>query len=393
MHIVFVVYHSLACNSGGHVLNLALALSSRGVDCSIFVPFAPDAVPLPSDTRSVACRSFDQLEAWLNASSPHSSETLVVAWTPRENVRNFTGALLGRLPCRYVVHLEDNETLITSTHLGIQPEALLRLNETQLAPIISPDASLSHPIHAARFLRQSCGVTALMDTLLSSLPIGHRTHVFWPGADEAFFHVGPVDYTRRRDLGIADDELVLAYTGNVHPMNQAEVRSLYLAVCILNRRGIPARLLRTGEDHVPVFIDPAPQLGRSIVHLGRLPAARDVADTLALANFLVQPGRSDTFNDYRFPSKLPEFFATGRPVLLPASNLGRFVRDTEHALVLTRGDGLEIAQHLARLKALPDESRKLGTSSRAFALTHFRWPDIAEKISLFYQSLLPQAPA
>lgn len=390
MHIVFVAYHSLACNSGGHILNLALALGSRGVACSIFVPFAPDAVPIPADAKGVSCRAFDQLEAWLNTSPPSPDETLVVAWTPRENVRNFTISLTRRLPCRYVVHLEDNETLITATHLGLEPEALLRLTEAQLAPIIPPEASLSHPIHAARFVERSCGVTALMDTLLASLPEGHRTQVFWPGADDAFFRVGPVDHARRRSLGIADEELVLAYTGNVHPMNRAEVRSLYVAVCILNRRGVQTRLLRTGDDHVPVFADPAPTLGRSLVHLGRLPSAREVADTLALANFLVQPGRSDAFNDRRFPSKLPEFFATGRPVLLPASNLGRFVRDGKDALVLSRGDGLEIADQLARLTARPSESRRLGTAARAFATTHFRWPAIADKILLFYQRLLPQ---
>lgn len=390
MHIVFVNYYSLACNSGGHLLNLASALSKHGVTSSIFVPFAPEAVPLPNDDSQMACHSFDHLDKWFASYSPGLEQTLIVAWTPRENVRNFVSRLRSRLPCRYVVHLEDNEILITAMHLGLEPDELRRLTESQLAAIIAPDARLSHPIYSAQFLAQSHGVTALMDTLGGALPPAHPVHVFWPGADAAFFNVGPIDYPRRRALGIADEELVLAYTGNVHPMNQKEVRSLYLAISILQRRGIPARLIRTGEDHVPIFSHDIPEVNRHIVHLGRLPAVTDVANVLALANFLVQPGCSDLFNDYRFPSKLPEFFASGRPVLLPGANLGRFVRDGKDAQVLKRGDGLEISENLARLAAQPAISLELGAAARAFAHIHFRWSAIANGILTFYKSMLSQ---
>ena len=51
------------------------------------------------------------------------------------------------------------------------------------------------------------------------------------------------------------------------------------------------------------------------------------ADQDALADVLVQPGRAGPFNDYRLPSKLPEFLSAGRPVVLPATNLARQLRD------------------------------------------------------------------
>ena len=69
-----------------------------------------------------------------------------------------------------------------------------------------------------------------------------------------------------------------------------------------------------------------------------------VASYLALADVLVQPGRLDDFNGYRFPSKLPEFFAMGRPVILPATNIGLRIEDGKDALLAYRGDAIELAE-------------------------------------------------
>ena len=66
---------------------------------------------------------------------------------------------------------------------------------------------------------------------------------------------------------------------------------------------------------------------------------REIPGYLALADAYVQPGAPDDFNRYRLPSKLPEFLAMGRPVILPACNLGNELTDGENALLLREGDG------------------------------------------------------
>ena len=84
-------------------------------------------------------------------------------------------------------------------------------------------------------------------------------------------------------------------------------------------------------------------LRSAVRDVGFIPRQR-LWKVLAVADAFVQPGRSDAFNDYRFPSKLPDFLACGRPVILPATNIGRYLRDDVDALLLERGDADEIVE-------------------------------------------------
>ena len=77
-------------------------------------------------------------------------------------------------------------------------------------------------------------------------------------------------------------------------------------------------------------------------------------ELLAAADILVQPGRSNPYNDYRFPSKLPDFLASGRPVVLPRTNIGLHLRDGAEALILERCDAAESSEKVALLAANPE---------------------------------------
>jgi len=108
---------------------------------------------------------------------------------------------------------------------------------------------------------------------------------------------------------------------------------------------------------------------------------------MALADIFVQPGVPDAFNDYRFPSKLPEFFTLGRPVVLPRTNLGTRLRHGIDAYVLDRADAAGITAavtELRRDRALYD---RLSSGALAFAATHFSWPRSAEALAKFYLGL------
>ncbi len=89
----------------------------------------------------------------------------------------------------------------------------------------------------------------------------------------------------------------------------------------------------------------------------------------------MQPGEPDDFNRYRLPSKLPEFLAMGRPVVLPDCNIGHDLTDGVNALLLRKGDGLEIAARVERLLDEPELRECLAAGARRFALERLNWHD------------------
>ena len=110
-----------------------------------------------------------------------------------------------------------------------------------------------------------------------------------------------------------------------------------------------------------------------------------------MADFFVQPGRADPYNDFRFPSKLPEFFSIGRPVLLPYTNLGRFVRDGVDAVVLREGHAMDIADRLGELIRDPARCEHLSRGALAFCKLHFDWNKAATALLAFYDRIASPA--
>jgi glycosyltransferase involved in cell wall biosynthesis len=201
----------------------------------------------------------------------------------------------------------------------------------------------------------------------------------------------PRDDKFRGALGLPPTDIVLFYHGNVHASNAAEVRSLYEAVILLNRQGLTTHLIRTGRDFPDFLPEGDAAISPFLIHLGHVARAKHLPALMALADYFVQPGLPGAFNSYRFPSKLPEFFAIGRPVILPRTNLGDLVRDGEHACVLARADGPAIADAIARLQRDPERAARLSRGAVAFAAEHFSWTRSARRLAEFYRSLTPLA--
>src|SRR5262249_12867260 len=144
------------------------------------------------------------------------------------------------------------------------------------------------------------------------------THLLFPGVDFNQYQPQPADPVFRAQIGLQPDEKVLVFTGSNTFANEPEMRELYLAVTFLNQRGTRTRLVRTGFNS-PRFLDGlSADVKRHVIDLGFIEKSR-LPNLLALADVLVQPGHPGPFNDFRLPSKLPEFLASGKPVALPAT--------------------------------------------------------------------------
>lgn len=381
-NILFALYHDFSANSAVHVHNFANQLAARGHSI---------AVAIPDDTergsglggQNYSVHRFDRVDGeWARVFPNGAGPDIVHAWTPRENVRLFCEKLAGFCEFSLFVHLEDNEELILEANLGMPFEKLSRNRNADIP------GNLSHPQNYRAFIASSDGVTMIMDRLERFVPPDIPKLILWPGADERLFFPSPQDSQLREQLGIAADAVVLCYTGNVHSANARDVRSLYLAAAILDREGTPARLIRTGRDFCS-FLGPDEEWAYKIsIELGQIPY-QEIPPLLNLADALVQPGSDNSFNEYRLPGKLPEFFAMGRPVILPRTNVGRFVRHGEEAWVLDKVDALGVVEALVALRREEALSKRLATGALAFAREHFDWAKNTETLAEFYGTAVP----
>ncbi len=382
-NILFVLYHDFSANSAVHVHNFANELARRGHQTAVAYPEGGDT-GAALGPQAYAIATFAQVDGvWSKLFPNGAAPDVVHAWTPRENVRLFCEKLRSLCAFRLVVHLEDNEELILEVNLG-SPFVELAKSRT-----IDFPHNLSHPHNYRRFLAVADGVTMIMDTLERFVPAGTARHVLWPGADQSVFFPRARDEELMTMIGIETGTLILCYTGNVHSANAHDVRSLYLAAAILSREGTPAVLVRTGRDFCE-FLGPDEQWARRVsIDLGHVDYD-EIPRVLSLADFLIQPGAANSFNEYRLPGKLPEFFAMGRPILLPATNVGRFVRHGDEAWVLPKVDALSIVDAIRALLANRDSRERMAKGAVQFTAEHFSWEKNTAGLLQFYGELLAQ---
>ncbi len=382
LNILFILPGSFAANHALHVAALANELAAAGHTCAVAVPRDVDTL---AHLDRPAFRGLTYAEAESGTAFSGRGPDVVHAWTTRENVRQLAESLRARHGARVLVHLEDNEQQILALSLGRSSEELARLGDDELARLLPPD--LSHPRRAREFLARADGVTVIMDRLREFVPADKPCLTLMPAADARHFYPRPLPTAFRTALQLPAGTTVLFYHGNVHASNAAEVRALYAAVLDLNRTGTPVTLIRTGLDRVDFLGDVAGAVAPHVISLGLVPHHHHLPPLMALADIFVQPGEADAFNDYRFPSKLPEFFALGRPVVLPRTNLGHQLRHGTDAWVLDRADAAGIAGAVRTLRQDPGLSARLAAGAAAYAAAHFSWRRSAETLASFYGSL------
>lgn len=377
LNILFVLYDSINSNGGFHVRLFSERLNAMGADCRVAVPVNKlDADR--NDRLEGRIHTFSKIvEDGPGFSNGHSPD-IIHAWTPREKVRKFSETMREKYRCPLVVHLEDNEEYLTEVTVGLPFKDLKQMQEGQLDRLI-PD-NRYHPIKGRRFLSSAQGLTMIIDTLAHFNGDKAPSMVLPPPVDEKLFYPRPLNIALRKELNIPDNHLVLAYTGNAHAANRDEVRELYQAVFLLNQQGQPTTLIRTGVNAVDIGDEP--WITAHEKNLGWVERYK-IAEILAAANVLVQPGAPGRFNDHRIPCKLPEYFAMGRPVILPRSNLGLKVKHGVDAYVLDQANGESISKAVIKINENQTLAGRLAAGGRAFEQTRLLM-NTTEKMLSFY---------
>lgn len=389
MNIFFINYDLYSGCSGVHIHFLANALTERGHRCFVVLPRQANDNTYFGEPHYGFLHALEAVRL-ADHGSALFRDAVLHAWTPREVVRTVTERLTAATGRPYFVHLEDNERYILEKMYKApfaRLEAAAEQDRFQTVP------QFSHPVLHQRFLAGARGVTCIIDALRQFVPDGVPSVVFWPACEEAFFRL-PLDPNPkiRAQLGIAPDATVLTYPGNFHFANAHVMQELYLALDLLAAWGHPVRLIRTGDEYPDISPEAKAARERHVVHVGHV-GATQLAPLIGAADILVQPGMPGPFDDCRFPSKLPFFLASGRPVITSPTNLGRHLRDGEHCLFLTDSSAEDIARNILRLLDNPALARRLGENGRAFARRSFSWSKSADRVEEFYRRLLEEPGA
>lgn len=383
LNVLFILPGSFTANHSHHVTALANELAAAGHACAVAVAHDPGTlgyVERPA-FRGLTHEQARQDPGFANRRGPD----VIHAWTTRENVRLLAGQVRARHGSRVIVHLEDHEPQVLALTLGRSVADLELLPDAELDRLVPAD--LSHPRRGRSFLAAADGVTVILDRLREFVPAGKPCLTLPPAMDARWFYPRPVPSAFRDALRLAPGTTVLFYHGNVHASNAAEMRELYAAVLELNRTGAPVTLIRAGLDGVDFLDRLAGDVAPFVLNLGQILRHGHLPPLMALADIFVQPGVPDAFNDYRFPSKLPEFFALGRPVVLPRTNLGTSLRHGIDAYVLDRADQEGIAAAVRTLRGDPALAERLGRGAADYAAEHFNWRRNAAALATFYGSL------
>ncbi len=369
MNILFVNYGDFTTNSLNHIGGFANVLSAQGHAVVVAVPSGKETVSSASNPVFIPAL-YDEVLAQPALFPDRGTADIIHAWTPRECVRKFiiTYQRTARRSAKLIVHLEDNEEYLISGYARRSIAELRSMGFEELDAIMAD--SLPHPVRHRTFLRHADAATVSVDRLREFVPPGVPCSLLSPGVSRDYLRPAPADPDLRRALGLLAEEKIIVFTGSNTFANEPEMRELYVAVRLLNQRGIPTRLVRTGFNR-PEFLEGlSADLKAHVLDLGFIAKAR-LPKLLAIADALVQPGRPGAFNDYRLPSKLPEFLASGRPVVLPATNVALEMTDGVEALFLSSGAPDDIAACCERIFKDPALAARLGEKGAAFARLHF----------------------
>ncbi len=381
MHIVFVNHSNFIGNSGIHITPLANLLVEMEHKVTVFVPDDPNSV------RKYMGNPFFDVRAYNDDRRlSHCGDIIFHAWTPREKTRKQTRKLAKEYNAPYFVHLEDNEERLLGDALG-QTYSYLEGKSTDELDKLVPN-HLSHPHRYKDFINEAFGASCIIESLEKFIPKMVPALTFWPACENAMFNIPEeIDLNVRKNFDLPEDAIVLAYLGTMHHSNQHEVSALYKAIGLLNNDGRCARLIRIGHNSVPFFLGADKIENNFSIELGNRHKSEAV-NYLSASDILVQPGTVNDFNKYRFPSKVPMFLASGRPVILPDVNIGEHLTDWENCIKIVTGNPEEIAHKIALLSDHPLLSKAIGKKGKSFAREHFCWQKSADKLINFYQKCL-----
>ena len=209
------------------------------------------------------------------------------------------------------------------------------------------------------------------------------------GVDTERFHPGTGGPGARRELGIADDELVAGFVGTFGPWHgvltlaeaialvpvESQIRFLLIGAGRF-RDEVETKVRAAGREHQVIFA--------GHVEHERVPALLDACDILLSPHVPLEDGSAF----FGSPTKLFEYMAMGKGIV--ASRLGQIgdvLSDEETALLVEPANAPQLAEAILRLSESRDLRERLGNAARRAAVERHTGKQNAQRVLDEYQAL------
>jgi glycosyltransferase involved in cell wall biosynthesis len=316
---------------------------------SVPIPFRPEyrlPVALPAPVRRDLARFKPNV---VHVASPDIVAHRALSWARARSIPGVAS-----------VHTRF-ETYLAYYHLEIlEPaaRALLRRFYRRCDAIIAPAESSAAVLRAQRM----------------------NKHIFiWArGVDREQFNPARRDMDWRRSLGIADEDLVIAFLGRIVMEKGLDVFSD--AIDALEQRAVRFRVLVIGEGPAKGWFEA--RLPSSAIFVGQQEGA-DLARALASADVFLNPSITETFGNVTL-----EAMASALPVVAAvATGATSLVRDGDTGLLVHPGDTDGFADALERYAREPELRRSHGDAGLAIAQT-MDWDVINSAVLRVYEHVI-----
>lgn len=213
------------------------------------------------------------------------------------------------------------------------------------------------------------------------------------GVDTETFRPGIGGVTARRELGVAEDEILAGFVGTFGPWHgvltlaeaigqmPADAKVRFLLIGAGKLRDEVERIVRSaGRQQQVIFA--------GHVEHQRVPALLDACDILLSPHVPLEDG-SEFFGS---PTKLFEYMAMGKGII--ASRLGQIgevLIDEQTALLIEPGNVRQLADAIIRLSQSRELRERLGAAAREAAIAEHTWKHNAQKVLDAYRDWRRQA--
>ncbi len=201
------------------------------------------------------------------------------------------------------------------------------------------------------------------------------------GCDPTGIQPGSRERHRLR-LGLDPASRILLHVGVLF---RGDADLLFDMFRVAHSREPHLRLVMVGKPRVRV---PADLRGSGAVRLTGFVELEGLQAWLAAADLCVIPLRDTLANRGRWPSKINDYFAAGRPTLMPSVGDAAAVVEEYAAGWTAAPDARSLADRCLEVIGNRDLLAEAGRRARSVAEGVLSWPRLADQVLTFYSSLL-----